>query len=1033
MSEYIDCKNITIENTEYVISRVVGRGATSVVYEASDLNGIKYIVKQYNPYDISVEFNDKWELLPGLLDEKKAEKYRAGLKRFVEGAKKQVEVRNTFATLMNSTTNVNRVLEVGDTAFIEMTAFSGASYEKVEFESSLYELLLRIKAISKTIGKYHDNCLLHLDIKPANIFILEDVKDLVLLFDFDSVIEKRMLSNDSVYISYSKEWAAPELTNYRYISLVDERTDIFSIGEILFYRLFHRHSSIRERRTFSKYDYTNLALLENLDSQIRKLITSFFHKTICVSNGDRFSSVEEMIEMLDSMIEMSQPQRSFLISNVGNEHPFFIGRDNEIIQINDEFAKGNVVCLRGMGGIGKSELAKAYARTYSSKYDVEIMLRYEGSWLEMVCSGAEKTISNFVICEGEEPHQIFRRAIKKYGQLVTSRTLIIIDNVFEKEDELIEQKCRQELLDLNCKLLITTRGVIDDYSCIDVSEMADKEDLVNLFLHWYGRDVSANELHFIKKLIEIAFCHTLMIELLAKQTRAKGIYPSEEYERLLKCGIENDNTVIPLSKDSLRTKDTIERHMKIVFDSAEIDEESAQALAILCLLPAYSIYKRSLIYIVNNENTINNLIDSGWVKEKSGTISVHPLIVETIWHDINRYNTFFDDLIITVFINGEFPEGVGRFFKDSFQQHMSIHNAIAKLGGCYASQAYLELLSNALDDVFADENAKELYIEEISKFGEVYISEWPMDVIKAFLTVARYYSGKDGDIRGWNYIKKVELWSEKYSEDLPSTYAADIMDSKAAFCYFDGNYEEALSLFKKSLEEYKRVYDGTDDNLAIAYVSIGDAYFALSKYEEAIASYDDALNHFTSYSSKYKQNLIQIINRQGDVYFHMKNYGAAEYAYDTAEILIENQYGNTPTSLSVELHLSKGVLFMEEGKFDDAISVVNCEINNIIEFFGRNDRNMVLALVTLANSYRNMKEKELAIDMCKKACQCFQNNPDMFITEAIRNVWMDLNKALCNTEYVDIAREMYIISKRLCNTDAQDNLEDIKTLLGITG
>ena len=60
---------------------------------------------------------------------------------------------------------------------------------------SLQEILITAKAIAQTINKYHAFGYLHFDIKPQNILVLPETRELVKLLDFDSMIKMTDAAN----------------------------------------------------------------------------------------------------------------------------------------------------------------------------------------------------------------------------------------------------------------------------------------------------------------------------------------------------------------------------------------------------------------------------------------------------------------------------------------------------------------------------------------------------------------------------------------------------------------------------------------------------------------------------------------------------------------------------------------------------------------------------------------------------------------------------------------------------------------------
>ena len=83
--------------------------------------------------------------------------------------------------------------------------------------------------------------------------------------------------------------------------------------------------------------------------------------------------------------QMSQPEflyeifADFMDSEVPKPCRHFLGRENELEKLHAILEENSKVFLYGIAGIGKSELAKAYAKTYRKEYTNILYLMYSGN------------------------------------------------------------------------------------------------------------------------------------------------------------------------------------------------------------------------------------------------------------------------------------------------------------------------------------------------------------------------------------------------------------------------------------------------------------------------------------------------------------------------------------------------------------------------------------------------------------------------------------------------------------------------------
>ena len=126
------------------------------------------------------------------------------------------------------------------------------------------------------------------------------------------------------------------------------------------------------------------------------------------------------------------------------------------------------VFLQGIPGIGKSELAKAYAQSFKKEYTNIIYINYSGSLKNDIIKldFAEDYNANEPEADRFRRHDRFLRSLK-------DDSLIIIDNfnTVASDDETLST-----VLAYSCRILFTTRSRFDEYNdSYTVEEMPDDE------------------------------------------------------------------------------------------------------------------------------------------------------------------------------------------------------------------------------------------------------------------------------------------------------------------------------------------------------------------------------------------------------------------------------------------------------------------------------------------------------------------------------------------------------------------------------
>ena len=214
----------------YRILRRLAAGGFGVVYLAMDATGQQVAIKEYLP--ASLALRDPGERLPRVVPEKLS-LYRLGLKSFFEEGRSLAQLSHP------SVVSVLNFFRENETVYMVMNYLEGANLQdfiltarsvktdKVLRESSIRSLF---DEVLRGLRIVHQHKMLHLDIKPANIFITDD--DRAVLIDFGAARE--VLSKEGSFIRpmYTPGFAAPEM--YRRGEAMGPWTDIYAIGACMY-------------------------------------------------------------------------------------------------------------------------------------------------------------------------------------------------------------------------------------------------------------------------------------------------------------------------------------------------------------------------------------------------------------------------------------------------------------------------------------------------------------------------------------------------------------------------------------------------------------------------------------------------------------------------------------------------------------------------------------------------------------------------------------------------------------------------------
>ena len=210
---------------EYRILRVLAAGGFSFVYLAHDANETPVAIKEYLPAGLALRLNGA--AVPAVAESELAA-YRYGMKCFFEEGRalagfthlNVVRVLNFFRA--NETVYMVMRYERGRTLQEHIQARHGALRE--DWVRQTFAQLLN------GLREVHSSKLLHLDIKPGNIYVRNDGTPV--LIDFGAARQTLGAEARQVPPMYTPGYASPE--HYRDRERLGPWSDIYSVGASLY-------------------------------------------------------------------------------------------------------------------------------------------------------------------------------------------------------------------------------------------------------------------------------------------------------------------------------------------------------------------------------------------------------------------------------------------------------------------------------------------------------------------------------------------------------------------------------------------------------------------------------------------------------------------------------------------------------------------------------------------------------------------------------------------------------------------------------
>lgn len=288
----------------------------------------------------------------------------------------------------------------------------------------------------------------------------------------------------------------------------------------------------------------------------------------------------------------------------------FVGRREELETLHRYFAaQGGCgkVLLHGMGGMGKTALARAYASRFSGEYDGVLWLNFHQNLTQTFCNDRELMIENLTwnTQQFPTPARYFRRKWEVLCRLLEGqRVLLILDDMNQIRDS------RFSLLwQLPCDVLITSR-VYREIWPVKVLPLAslNTDEWPEFYRCYSSTPPNPEQLRALDEFRAVVQGNTLLMQLAVC---------SKEYHFPTKG-----------------SRDTVSRYF---FRECFLGRADLQALRCLSLLPVsgieLSVFLRACALPDTVLEKLRNL-SLVWIREQDGVpwCGLHPMIAEEIWN-----------------------------------------------------------------------------------------------------------------------------------------------------------------------------------------------------------------------------------------------------------------------------------------------------------------------------------------------------------------------------------------------------------------
>lgn len=313
---------------------------------------------------------------------------------------------------------------------------------------------------------------------------------------------------------------------------------------------------------------------------------------------------------------------------------FFVHRENELAKMSEILEKDGWLVLSGMGGIGKSGLAKHYASIHRGMYKSQLLI----SCKESIRTGLIKNAFVFGVSrlnDNETDAQLCERVLHEIMKAEPGSFLLIFDDA-SPDDELID--CISTLCQHK---IMTSRRSKSEWSCqvIEVGALESVEAQKDLFEKYLDRNLKEDESEDFNSIAAMVAGHTLTLQLIAL-TALKSSRSLEELRSAIESvGLYTEDSNVFKYGDS-REERNMYGHICVIWNMAGFSEEESGIMQALSLIAPneIGIEEFGKWLGLENYNSINRLVEQGWVHTCSGAgeseIYLHSVIAEVVYREL---------------------------------------------------------------------------------------------------------------------------------------------------------------------------------------------------------------------------------------------------------------------------------------------------------------------------------------------------------------------------------------------------------------
>lgn len=476
-----------------------------------------------------------------------------------------------------------------------------------------------------------------------------------------------------------------------------------------------------------------------------------------------------------------------------NRH--FVHRNTELECIKQTLQAHRHIVLSGMGGIGKTELARQYAEQHYGEYRVVHQINCaEGAavgFSQVQIPGIERSSQNGI----PESDESFGRRKINWLRMKSREYLLILDDLSPSDSDI------KSVLSLPVDRIITSRWNRSSWNCqvLSIDALPTLAERISLFESYLEQELTTDEKTEFEAIDNLVEGHTLTLQLIALQCAVADTLLSTIRNALENQGVYTDDPNIFSYGDSLQERNAY-GHIRTIWNLAVLQGRQCDIMQALSLLsPAYILRTECCEWLeLSDMNDINHLIRSGWLQpqriEGKNTIRTHMVIADIICHE--QCSTFPDnisgmiDIICNKMVNRDLDiEERTRFIHLSEQLARRLPPSVDTI-------RFIQLLSMEEESIRQFVKGEQL-LERSAQYLKDLQSESHILQVDNDSDMGVMLQGQGKLIDARSYFQKARIGYERFRDVHPVRYGVHLYN-EARFLQDIGKFDDAFRLIRQA-------------------------------------------------------------------------------------------------------------------------------------------------------------------------------------------------------------------------------------------